>query len=104
MITKVDKIPVKGAVLVDFYSPTCVPCKVMERVLEEIDAQVLKTRAGERLNIVKIDVTEGIEAQRCGVMSVPTLVYLVNNIVKESVVGFPGKTALDKRVSRWLSV
>lgn len=60
-------------VLVDFYSPTCGPCRMQTPVLEEL--------AVERpdLKIVKLDVSENPElAVHHQIAAVPTLILLRN--------------------------
>ena len=42
----------EGVVLVDFFGKTCVPCKMVARVLEELEDEF------PFLNIVKVDVDE----------------------------------------------
>ena len=56
-------------VLLYFTTPTCAPCKTVQK---PAIAQIQKT-LGETLNVIEIDATEQPEmAQRWGVLSVPT--------------------------------
>ncbi len=60
-------------VLVYFTTPTCVPCKTIQRPAIEQVRNVL----GERFKVVEIDATREPElARRWGVMSVPTTFIL----------------------------
>lgn len=59
-----------GAVLVDFYTPSCAPCRVMAPVLEAICAE-----RGAALKIVKVNAADhGQRAVALGVRGVPTFV------------------------------
>ena len=90
MITEVkgNSISKKGNVIVDFYTGTCAPCKALSPILEEI------SKMGD-LIVEKVDVTRNPElSQQFGVMSVPTVVFMRNNQVKETVRGLKSKSAL----------
>jgi len=55
--------------LVYFTTPTCVPCKTIQRPA----IQTVSRRLGDDLQVVEVDATERPElASRWGVMSVPT--------------------------------
>ncbi|MFN8435844.1 MAG: thioredoxin family protein [Anaerolineales bacterium] len=58
-----------GFTLVYFTTPTCVPCKTVQRpAIEKVSKQL-----GNQLNVIEIDAAEKPEiASRWGVMSVPT--------------------------------
>lgn len=73
----------EGNVLVDFYTPTCAPCKVMHPVLEELSEEF------DDVKIAKVDVTKTPAASQVyGVMSVPTLMFMKDSQVKEIAKGF----------------
>lgn len=57
-------------VLVDFYTDWCGPCKMMNPILKK-----LKSRMGDRINIIKIDAEKNPAAAiRYQVRGVPTLI------------------------------
>ena len=59
----------KGNVVVDFFASWCGPCRMMGRVLEEIEADY------PSLVFLKVDVDKFPQiAQRYGVMSIPSFV------------------------------
>jgi len=89
MVTEVKgKISCKGNVIVDFYTGTCAPCRALNPILEEISNI-------EGVMIEKVDVTQNPElSQRFGIMSVPTVVFMKNNQVKETVRGLKDKKTL----------
>ena len=69
-------------VLMDFWAPWCVPCRMVVPLVEEI--------AEERsdIKVVKINVDEERElAMQFGVMSIPTLVVMKNGKVVNQAVG-----------------
>ncbi|TCS94881.1 thioredoxin [Hazenella coriacea] len=56
-------------ILVDFTANWCQPCRLLAPILEDLEGQM-----GEQVMIAKVDVDESPEsAQKCGVMSIPTL-------------------------------
>lgn len=99
MITEVNGsgISKKGNVIVDFYTGTCMPCKVLHPILEEISEI-------EGLKVEKVDVTRNPElSQQFGVMSVPTIVFMRNNQVKDTVRGLKDKNTLMSVVRKCYS-
>lgn len=57
--------------LIDFYSKTCGPCKLMARILDEFSQE------NPKIGITKIDIAENPEiAQEYSVRSVPTIVFV----------------------------
>lgn len=70
-------------VLVDFWSPTCMPCQVMGGLLREVGPEY----AG-RVNIYKLNVSQNQEtAMRFRIRSIPTLVTIKNGRMVDQVVG-----------------
>lgn len=60
----------EGVVLADFFGKTCFPCKMLSRVLEELENEI------PSVNIVKADVEECPEtARRFGISAIPDLYY-----------------------------
>ena len=69
-------------ILVDFYADWCGPCKMLGQVLETI----------EEIDILKVNVDEFPElAQKYGVMSIPTLIYMEKGKEKNKLIGFAPK-------------
>ncbi len=70
-------------VLVDFWAPWCMPCRIVAPALEQL--------AGERkeeLTIAKVNIDENpLIAQRYGIMSIPTLVVFNKGEAVEGTVG-----------------
>lgn len=60
----------EGSVLVDFYSKTCGPCKMLSFILNDIDKTF-----GEKVNIIKVDFEENPDLiEEYKVEGYPTLV------------------------------
>jgi thioredoxin 1 len=83
-----------GRVLIDFYTPTCPPCRMMAPVLDQIASE-----RAPALKIVKIDASAEPElAGEFGVSAVPTFVLLEHGVRKAQVTGAKPKAAFE----RWL--
>ncbi len=84
-----------GKVLIDFYTPTCPPCRMVAPVLEQIAAE----QAG-KLKIVKIDASEDQDlAAEFGITAVPTFILLEAGVRKAQITGARSK----KEFEAWLS-
>lgn len=84
----------KEPVLVDFYADWCGPCKMMAPIVNELAEEY----AG-RMKIGKVNVDESPEsAAKFRVMSIPTIVILVNGEVKDTVVGAVPKSELVSKI------
>ena len=60
----------ESAVLVEFYSDSCVPCKRMSPIMAELEDEY------REIKIVKLNVNFGAEtAQKYGVLSSPTFLF-----------------------------
>ena len=63
-----------GVVLVDFFSKTCGPCKMLSFVLKDIDKEL-----GEQMKIVKVPFEENPElVKENGVEGYPTIILRKN--------------------------
>ena len=59
-----------GTILVDFFAEWCGPCKMMGRVLEDVDFNILKVNTDEYPDI----------AREYGIMSIPTLILFKDGV------------------------
>jgi len=84
----------KEPVMVDFYADWCNPCKMMAPIVNELAEEY----AG-RIKIGKVNVDESPDsAAKFRIMSIPTIVLLVNGEVKDTIVGVVQKSELIRRM------
>ncbi len=85
-----------GFVIVDYFTTTCVPCKMFSRVLEEL------TLDYPFVNIVKVNITDypaiGKENEIDGV---PTVKFIMNGEEKEKVVGLMSEDEVIEKISEY---
>jgi thioredoxin 1 len=84
--------------VLDFWAPWCGPCRMMEPVLEELAAENLGKVAVGKLNVDENPNT----AMRFDVMSIPTLLVVVNGAVAKRLVGAMPKKRLVEELAAWL--
>lgn len=81
-------------VLVDFYSDSCVPCKMMSPILGALEEE-----RGDSLAVYKVNVNyDGELAERYGVMGAPTLILFSQGEAKDRKTGAMKRDAL----AEWL--
>ncbi len=86
-------------VLADFWADWCVPCKMIEPIVEEIE----KEYAG-KLKVVRINVDDNQNiAIQYGIMSIPSLLLFVNGKVEEQIVGAVPKRVILSKIQRFLT-
>lgn len=83
---KLEDLTKDKKVLVDFYAEWCMPCKMLGKVLEEVEKD---------MEVVKVNVDEHQDlAAKFKVMGVPTLVLYENNEIVKKVSGYMDKEEL----------
>ena len=82
-----------GAVLIDFWSPQCRPCVQLAPTIDEIKEE------HDEVEVIKINVLENMdEAVKYQVRSLPTLVFLKDGIVVDTLIGSHSKTEIVERL------
>lgn len=83
-----------GFVIVDFFSETCGPCKVLAKILEEITCEL------PFVNIVKVNCTThpklGTENE---IDAVPTIFFVKDGQILERVVGLIDRDEITEKIS-----
>jgi thioredoxin len=83
-------------VLVDFWSPTCMPCQVMGGLLRELGPEYLG-----RVNIYKVNVSQNMTtAMRFRIRSIPTLVFIKNGRIVDQLIGLVPMDTLRQKLDK----
>lgn len=84
----------QGRVLVDFFSSTCGPCKMLSFVLNDVD----KT-CGSKATILKVDFDKNQDlVEQYGVSGYPTLILLQDGVELKRVSGLQQKPFIIKMI------
>lgn len=87
----------KGLVLVDFYADWCMPCKMLSPILEELSEEI------DDVKIVKVNTDKNQElASSFGVMSIPTLLFVKDGKVIDTLVGMRPKEELEQVIKSYI--
>lgn len=83
-------------VLVDFWATWCGPCKQLNPILEEIDAE-------NDIIVAKVDVDQQQSlANKYGISSVPTMIVFENGLPAHNIIGAMPKHKLQKELEGWI--
>lgn len=85
-----------GAVIADFYSDSCIPCKRLSPVLAEIEEE-----QGDKVKLVKVNINFDPElAEKYGVMSVPTLIFFGDGEERSRISGAVKKSEIVSEIKK----
>ena len=71
------------AIIVDFWAPTCMPCKLLESELKKIALSY-----DSRVKVIKINVNESPQtSSKYMIRGLPTLLFMRNGSVKSQLIG-----------------
>ncbi len=81
-------------VLVDFWAPWCMPCRMVSPILDEIASELQG-----QLTVAKVNLDENSQlAAKYGVMSIPTVVRFQDGEEVSRVVGAMPKAEITRRL------
>jgi len=82
-------------VMIDFWANWCGPCKALAPVVDEV-AQAYNGK----IKVVKMDVDKNSATPgRYGVRGIPTLLFIKDGTVRDTLVGYVPKEAIEKKLS-----
>lgn len=85
-------------VLVDFWAEWCVPCKMIEPIVLELEKEYVG-----KLKVVRVNVDENQNlAIEYGIMSIPTLGIFVNGVLVDQIVGAVPKRVIVEKLKKYL--
>jgi len=94
-----DVLKSDQAVLVDFWAAWCGPCKMIAPLVDEI-ADALKGKA----KVFKMDVDKNSATpMRYNVRGIPTLLVFKDGQVKEQIVGYVAKEAIETALNKHIT-
>lgn len=86
-------------VLVDFWAPWCMPCRVVSPVIEELGLEYSGKLKVGKLNVDESPKTAGVY----GVMSIPSILIFRNGKLVKTMIGAQGKDSFKKGIEEVLS-
>ncbi len=84
-------------VIIDLWAEWCMPCKMIEPVLDEIASEYK-----EKIDVAKINVDKYPElATELSVMNIPTLIFFKDGQEKTRITGINTKEYIEKKIEEF---
>lgn len=87
----------EGLVLVDFYTDSCGPCRLLAPVLEELSKEM------DSVSFVKFDASKGETPNTFSISAVPTLILFDSGGEVDRLVGLSPKSKLKAWLEKYTS-
>jgi len=84
-------------VVVDFWAEWCMPCKMIEPIILELEKDYLGKIKIARLNV---DENQNL-AVEYGIMSIPTLGFFVNGQMVDEIIGAVPKRVIEEKIKQY---
>lgn len=85
-------------IILDIYATWCGPCQQMTPIIEELEEEM-----GATYKFAKLNVDDAREISiRYGVTSVPTFIFIKDNVVKGKETGYMSKEMLTEKIETLL--
>lgn len=94
---EIEVLKANELVLVDFWAPWCMPCRMTEPMVEAL----AKEYEGKPVKIAKVNVDDNQRTPaNYGIMSIPTFLVFKNGQVVEQVVGAVSKEVMRGKIEK----
>lgn len=89
----------EGLVLVDFWAAWCGPCKIVGPVIDDIAQEY-----SGKVKVVKVNTDENPDlASRYKIMGIPTLMFIKNGSIADTMVGAVPKGQIQSKLTQLLA-
>lgn len=96
--TEFEELSSTGVVVVDFFSTTCGPCKMLSFVLNDVEKVM-----GDKVNILKVDFDKNKDlTEKYEVKGYPTLIFMKDGAEVKRMQGLQQKPAIIKAIEELL--
>ncbi len=96
---KAEVLESSQPVIVDFWAPWCVPCKIVSPIIDELAGEYVG-----KVKVGKINVDENTQtAGQYGVMSIPSIVFFKNGQPVRTMIGAQSKENYKQEIEQVLA-